>query len=265
MEAKTSKYFSTEREPMKVGLFIPCYIDQFYPQVGMATVQLLENLNIDFEVPSTQTCCGQPMFNTGCTRETIGLIDKYVKEYQEYDAIICPSGSCTAMIRHHYLDIKKEAKDFEQVRKVAEKTYELCEFLHDVAKIKELNISFPHKVGIHQGCHGLRELKLGSPSEIMSKQVDKIANMLLLVKDVEIMPLSRTDECCGFGGLFSVMEPEISCRMGNDRINDHLNSHVEVMTSADMSCLMHMDGLIRRRKLPLRVKHIAEILAGMAE
>jgi len=248
---------------LKIGLFIPCYIDQLYPQVGMATVKLLTQLNVDFEVPETQTCCGQPMSNTGCVTETIPLIDKFVSEFKEYDAIICPSGSCTAMIKHQYPILKAESKNIKQINEVAHKTYELCEFLMDVLKINSLTSVFPHKVGIHQSCHGLRELKLGSPSEIMAKQIDKVATILSLVKDIDIRPLSRNDECCGFGGLFSVLESETSCQMGRDRIKDHLEHEVEIITSADMSCLMHLEGLINRNNQPIRVKHIAEILAGV--
>lgn len=244
---------------MKIGLFIPCYIDQLYPQVGMATVKLLTELKIDFEVPETQTCCGQPMSNTGCVTETIPLINKFINEFKGYDAIICPSGSCTAMIRHQYPTLKPG----KQTEELAHKTFELCEYLIDVLKIKSLPSVFPHKVGIHQSCHGLRELKLGSPSEIMSKQLDKVASILSLVKEVDIRPLGRSDECCGFGGLFSVLESETSCQMGHDRIKDHIDHEVEIITSVDMSCLMHLEGLINRNNQPIRVKHIAEILAGV--
>lgn len=248
---------------MKVGLFIPCYIDQLYPRVGMATVKLFDNLKIDFEYPMTQTCCGQPMSNTGCTNETIPVIDKFVNEFKHFDAVVCPSGSCTAMIRHQYPELKKGAENLEDVKLLAHKTFELCEFLLDVLKIKKLNVKFPHKVGIHQSCHGLRELGLGSPSEIMKKGIDKVATILSMVNDIDIRPLSRTDECCGFGGLFSVLESETSCQMGRDRIQDHHNNDVDVITSADMSCLMHLEGIINRNKNPQRVKHVAEILAGV--
>lgn len=248
---------------MKVGLFIPCYIDQLYPQVGMATVKLLADLKVDFEYPMSQTCCGQPMSNTGCIKETIPVIDKFVREFKHFDAVVCPSGSCTAMIKHQYPELKKGAANFEEVNALAHKSYELCEFLLDVLKIEKLPVKFPHKVGIHQSCHGLRELGLGSPSEIMKKHVDKVATILSMVKEIDIRPLSRTDECCGFGGLFSVLESETSCQMGRDRIKDHTTHEVDVITSADMSCLMHMEGLIRRNKDPLRVKHVAEILAGV--
>ena len=166
---------------MKVGLFIPCYIDQLYPQVGMATVKLLNDLKIDFEYPMSQTCCGQPMSNTGCTTETIPVIDKFVREFKQFDYVVCPSGSCTAMIKHQYPALKKGAANFEEVNTLAHKAYELCEFLLDVIKIKNLKVKFPHKVGIHQSCHGLRELGLGSPSEIMSKQIDKVATILSMV------------------------------------------------------------------------------------
>ena len=246
-------------EHMRVGLFIPCYVDQFYPQVGMATVELLEQLGVDVEFPESQTCCGQPMANTGCVEEARPLAELYFKTFREYSHIVCPSGSCAAMVRRHYGAFREDRKEF---RDVCERTYELCEFLVDILQVENLDVAFSHRVGLHQSCHGLRELRMGSCSERMEDEFSKPRKLLEMVKGIELVQLSRPDECCGFGGTFAVAEEAVSCRMGQDRVADHKSAGAEVITAADMSCLMHMSGLIRRQREPLQVMHVAEILAG---
>ncbi len=245
---------------MRVGLFIPCYIDQVYPDVGMATLEILERLGCEVEFPEEQTCCGQPMANTGCWAEARPQAERFIDLFRPYDAVVSPSGSCVAMVTHHYHDFfGHDNTAYEEVRK---KTYELCEFLTDVMKVDRWEGSFPHKVGLHNSCHGLRELRLGRASERMEPDFSKARQLLQLIDGLEIVPLERPDECCGFGGTFAVSEEAVSCMMGNDRIHDHERGGAEVITAGDMSCLMHLEGLIRRQKKPLRVMHIAEILAG---
>lgn len=244
----------------RVGLFIPCYIDQFYPQVGLATVEILEKYGLEIEYPEGQTCCGQPMANTGCTADAASLAERFVKIFQPYDYVVCPSGSCVAMVRKHYEHYfhGREA-EYHQLR---DKTYELCEFLVDVLKVEDLGGSFPYRVGLHQSCHGLRELRLGSSSEVMGPSYSKARQLLETLKGIEFTQLQRPDECCGFGGTFAVNEEAVSCMMGKDRIHDHEQGGTQVMTAMDMSCLMHLEGLIRRDQKPLKVMHIAEIIAG---
>jgi len=242
-----------------VGLFIPCYVDQLFPKVGMATVELLEQHGFNVDFPSAQTCCGQPMANTGCTEEARPLAVKFLQIFKDYDYVVAPSGSCVAMVRHHYDEYLHGFAKFQELKK---KTFELCEFLTDVAKVDKIPFKFPYRVGLHQSCHGLRELRLGSSSELVGKSFGKARQLLELLEGIQIVPLARPDECCGFGGTFAVNEDAVSCMMGEDRIHDHETAGAEVMTANDMSCLMHLDGLIRRNKKPLRVMHIAEILAG---
>ncbi|MFO0884849.1 MAG: (Fe-S)-binding protein [Pirellulales bacterium] len=242
-----------------VGLFIPCYVDQLFPKVGMATVELLERHGFNVDFPSAQTCCGQPMANTGCTEEARPLAVKFLQIFKDYDYVVAPSGSCVAMVRHHYEEYLHGFAKFQELKK---KTFELCEFLTDVAKVDKIPVKFPYRVGLHQSCHGLRELRLGSSSELVGKSFGKARQLLELLEGIQIVPLARPDECCGFGGTFAVNEDAVSCMMGEDRIHDHETAGAEVMTANDMSCLMHLDGLIRRNKKPLRVMHIAEILAG---
>lgn len=242
-----------------VGLFIPCYIDQFFPQVGLATVELLEQLGVDVDYPPDQTCCGQPMANTGCTGDALPLARRFVDIFQAYDAVVCPSGSCVAMVRQHYHEFFPHDELYERVRA---RTYELCEYLTDVLRAVPPPIRFPYRVGVHQSCHGLRELRLGASSELVGPHFNKVRQLLAPLDGITLVDLTRPDECCGFGGTFAVSEEAVSCMMGRDRVSDHVRAGAEVLTAADMSCLMHLDGLIRRDGTPLSVMHVAEILAG---
>lgn len=247
---------------MQVGLFIPCYIDQLYPRVGMATVELLEKYGAKVEYPVQQTCCGQPMANTGCVAEAKPLAENFLKIFRDYEYVVCPSGSCAAMVLHHYEELLHGQPGFEELK---HKTFELCEFLTDVVKVDSVNVRFPHRVGLHQSCHGLRELRLGSSSEIVGPTFSKVKQLLDLVDGIEFVELQRKDECCGFGGTFAINEEAVSCMMGLDRIHDHEQAGAEVITANDMSCLMHLAGLINRQKKPIRVMHVAQILAGDAK
>ncbi|MFN0020325.1 MAG: (Fe-S)-binding protein [Pirellulaceae bacterium] len=242
-----------------VGLFIPCYVDQLYPHVGMATVELLEQCGVNVEFPPAQTCCGQPMANTGCTDQAQPLAEKFLQVFAPYEYVVAPSGSCVAMVRHHYEEFFHGRADYEALRK---KTFELTEFLTDVLKVDTIAGRFPYRVGLHQSCHGLRELRLASSSEVMGKAFGKAEQLLKGLEGIELVKLARPDECCGFGGTFAVNEEAVSCMMGEDRIHDHEKAGTQVLTANDMSCLMHLEGLIRRQKKPIRVMHIAEILAG---
>ena len=253
------------RDLGRVGLFIPCYIDQAYPHVGMAAVRVLEKLGVRFEYPADQTCCGQPMFNSGCFRDAAKLARKVLKTFGGYDYVICPSGSCTGMIREYYELLLEDEKARPEFQRLLGQTYELCEFIVDVLGIERFEGSFPHKVGLHQSCHGLRGLGLGVPSELaVAERTGKVRRLLESLAGLELVTLSRSDECCGFGGTFSVFEPAVSSFMGLDRLADHERAGAEIIASYDVSCLMHLEGLIRRQGMPLRVMHLAEILDGAA-
>ena len=244
---------------MRVGLFIPCYVDQFYPDVGLATVDVLEQLGVDVHFPEEQTCCGQPMANTGCTESARPLARRFVSIFKDYSHVVAPSGSCVAMVRHHYDEYFQDDEAFESLKS---KTYELCEFLVDVLNVERIEGTFQHRVGLHQSCHGLRELRMGSCTERMQPAFSKPAQLLSTINGVELTQLQRPDECCGFGGTFAVSEEAVSCLMGLDRLADHQRAGTDVLTAADMSCLMHLDGLIQRQRLPIHVMHIAQIFAG---
>ena len=244
---------------MNVGLFIPCYIEQFFPRVGLATVDLLERVGASIEYPEGQTCCGQPMANTGCQDAARPVAQLFLDLFSSYEYVVAPSGSCVAMVRHHFHSL---VGDDPRLEPLAAKTFELCEFLTDVVGVDHIEGSFPRRVGLHNACHGLRELRLGNPSEHMAPGFNKVRSLLEGLEGIELVELDRSDECCGFGGTFAVAEEAVSSRMGLDRLADHQQAGAEVIASADMSCLMHLGGLARRRRMPLAVMHVAEILAG---
>ncbi|SFG80789.1 (Fe-S)-binding protein [Pedobacter insulae] len=244
---------------MKVALFIPCYIDQFYPQVAIACLELLERLGIDVSYPLGQTCCGQPMANSGFEHLADGCNTLFVKNFIGFDYIVAPSGSCVLHIKEHL----KNDSQLDLVKHIKATTYELTSFLVDILKVEHLTSSFPYRVGMHQSCHGQRGLKLSQMSELNAPEFSKPGKLLSLVKDIELVELDRKDECCGFGGTFCVAEEAVSVKMGKDRINDHTKQDVEYITGVDMSCLMHLEGILNRQNSSISVKHIAEILNGV--
>ncbi|MHA4806648.1 (Fe-S)-binding protein [Flavitalea flava] len=258
---------------MKIGLFIPCYVDQFYPQVAIATLKLLEKYGCEVVYPANQTCCGQPMANSGFEHLTKGCNDLFIKNFSAFDYIVSPSGSCVLHIKDHLHSDQYEQKGAggrskeglqhnpeDPAKAIRGKIYELVEFLTDILKVEGLEANFPHKVGLHQSCHGQRGLKLAQMSELMAAPFSKPEHLLKMVKGVELVELDRKDECCGFGGTFCVAEEAVSVKMGKDRITDHVQHGAEYITGADMSCLMHLDGILKRQKSLVKVIHIAEIL-----
>ncbi len=242
---------------MTIGLFIPCYIDMLYPQVGMATVSILEKLKLPFEVPMQQTCCGQPLYNTGCNDEAANVAEKFLKDFAPYDCILTPSASCTAMIKHHYRDLKLKNKQWQEI---ASRTIELTEFLYEMIDEISFKNTVDKEITVHQSCHGLRELHLGSFSEVNSKSIEKTLELLRRVQGLKINPVERQDECCGFGGLFSIQEKEVSVAMGKRKINYHCQANSKMIVSPDMSCLMHLEGVSKEMQKDISFVHVAEIL-----
>jgi L-lactate dehydrogenase complex protein LldE len=241
---------------MKVGLFIPCYVDQFYPNAAIATLQLLEKLGVEVHYPLDQTCCGQPMANSGFEHLTGGCNNLFINNFTGFDYVVSPSGSCVLHIRDHL----HSDKDHEAAEHISNNIYELTSFLTDVLKVNDLPARFPHKVGVHQSCHGQRGLHLSQMTELVAPGFSKPGSLLNMVKDIELISLNRKDECCGFGGTFCVAEEAVSSKMGQDRVEDHLEHGAEYITGVDMSCLMHMEGILKRGGSKVKVIHIAEIL-----
>jgi L-lactate dehydrogenase complex protein LldE len=243
--------------PPHIGLFIPCYVDQFYPKVGIATLELLEKLGCKVSYPMGQTCCGQPMANAGYERDTVGTSARFVEIFQEFEYIVAPSGSCVLHVKEHFPVLEGQEEPQKQVH---DKIYELTEFLTDVLNINHVTGKFPHKVGFHASCHGQRGLRLGSSSEMNVSPFNKAQILMEKLEGLEWVELNRKDECCGFGGTFAVSEEALSLRMGKDRLDDHSSHGVEILTGGDMSCIMHLQGIASREGRNLKFMHLAEIL-----
>ena len=250
---------------MRVGLFIPCYVDQFYPRAGAAAVRVLRRLggpDLTVDYPGGPSCCGQPMANAGLPDKSRPLAEQFLATYGKtgvgaYDAVVCPSGSCTSMVRNHYDGLLAGRPGFEALKA---KTYEFCEFLADVLKVDPPAGRFEKKVGLHPGCHGLRELRLGSGSERNVPAFDKVRGLFANVAGLTFAEPDRPDECCGFGGTFAVNEEAVSVMMGQDKVADYKRAGAEVLVSPDVSCLMHLEGILRRRGDETPVMHVAEVL-----
>jgi L-lactate dehydrogenase complex protein LldE len=241
---------------MKVAIFIPCYIDQFYPQVGIATLELLEKYGVSVSCPENQTCCGQPMANAGFEHLADPCNELFVQNFSGYDYIVSPSGSCVLHIKDHLHSSTRQ----NDAKQITERIVELTEFLTDVLHVEDVPSKFYHKVGLHQSCHGQRGLKLSQMTELVAPPFSKPEKLLRMVEGLELIQLDRKDECCGFGGTFSVSEEAVAVKMGKDRVADHLQYGAEFITASDMSCLMHLEGILRRQGSATKVIHIAEIL-----
>lgn len=244
---------------MKIGLFIPCYVNAIYPEVGVATYKLLHHLGLDIDYPLDQTCCGQPMANGGFEDKAISLAKRFDDLFEKYDYVVAPSASCAAFVKeNHPRLLDKEG----HLCQTSGKIYDVCEFLHDIIKVDKLTGSFPHKVSVHNSCHGVRELHLSSASELNIPRYSKIKKLLSLIPDVELLEPQKVDECCGFGGMFSIEETAVSVCMGQDKLKNHIATGAEYITGADSSCMMHMQGIVEREKLPIKFIHVIQILAN---
>ena len=237
---------------MRVGLFITCFNDTLFPRVGQATVELLERLGVTVDFPAEQTCCGQMHFNSGYQQECVSLAERFTSAFAGYDAVVTPSASCAAMVRHQYPGLAKRAGNGLAGRRSAlPPVYELCEFLIDVLGVTDVGARLPKRVLLHSTCHSVRMLHIG----------DRPRQLLSAVAGLSLVELPGPAQCCGFGGTFSVKNPDTSVAMGLDKVEAVLATGAEVLTAADTSCLMHIGGLLSRRGDPIEVLHIAEILA----
>jgi L-lactate dehydrogenase complex protein LldE len=238
---------------VRVALFATCLVDALYPDTGRATVRLLERLGQRPEFPLEQTCCGQMHTNSGYFQPD--LVSRYADVFGEYDAIVVPSGSCTASIRHQHPMIARADDDEAlaiRAAAVAAKTYELSEFLVDVLGVDDVGAYFPHRVTYHPTCHSLRALGVG----------DRPLRLLRNVRGIELVELRRADECCGFGGTFAVKNPDVSAAMLADKMEGVIETGAEVLCAGDRSCLMHIGGGLERIRAGIRTLHLAEILVA---
>jgi L-lactate dehydrogenase complex protein LldE len=247
---------------MNVSLFVPCYVDQLAPDVAWATLRVLERAGCRVHYDPDQGCCGQPFLNRGAKDEARRLARLHVARFGAAEAVVSPSASCVATVRRRFGELG--ACETEAAQAQTERTYELGEFLVRVLGKTALGARFPYRVALLPSCHGLRELGLGTPSERVGGAYAPSPGETLLgaVEDLVLVSPDRADECCGFGGAFSVTHPTLSGRMGRARLRACAEAGAEYVTSTDVSCLLHLEGLRRRDGFGPRAIHLAEILAN---
>jgi len=230
----------------RVSIFVTCIVDQVFPKVGLAMAEVLEHAGYEVDFPRAQTCCGQPAFNSGYRDEARQVARHFLDVFQGAEYIVVPSGSCAAMISHHFADLGLSTQNIEG------RTLEFSEFLTNVAKVDDVGARYNATVTYHDSCHALRELKIK----------DGPRRLLANVKGLTLREMDAAEECCGFGGTFSVKFPEISGAMARTKIDSILKTEATTVVSIDSSCLMQLEGAIRRAGLPIRTMHLAEILAS---
>ncbi len=237
--------------PTKADLFVTCIIDQLYPQVGVSVVRVLRRLGVDVAFPADQTCCGQPLYNSGYTKRARQLGRRVLKSFADSEYVVVPSGSCAAMMRVLYLDLfQDEPPILEQARRMATKVYEFSQFLTDVLGVEDVGSAYPGTATYHPSCHLLREMEVR----------DQPKRLLRAVKDLRLEDLPQEETCCGFGGTFSVKYPHISEGMLADKIANVTSTGADTLVSCDMSCLLHIEGGLSRQGSDIRVWHLAQVL-----
>jgi L-lactate dehydrogenase complex protein LldE len=235
---------------MKVTLFVPCFIDAIYPNVGISMVQILEKLGHTIEFPEELTCCGQPPFNSGYWEDARKMARPVLKRLEKAEVIVIGSGSCGAMLKSFYPELFAGEPEEAAARAMAGKCYEFSGFLVTRLGVTDLGASFPHKVTFHDGCHGLRELNGKLPPRELLKHV----------RGLELVEMTEAETCCGFGGTFATKFPSISTAMGEVKCTSAAETGADFMVSNDSSCLMHLKGLLDRSGRPIKTLHLAEIL-----
>jgi len=237
---------------MKVQIFIPCFVDQLYPQTAFNMVKVLEKACCDVQYNTNQTCCGQPAFNAGFWNEAKQVAAKFLNDFEGTDYIVAPSASCVGFVRNYYGDLFENSFQHNNVKNISSRIFEFSEFLTDVLKIENFGASLNAKATYHDSCAALRECKIKEgPRKLLEK-----------VKGLELIEMAETETCCGFGGSFAVKFDAISIAMGEQKVNHALDTGAEYIISTDLSCLMHLDGYITKRNLPIKTMHIADVLAS---
>jgi L-lactate dehydrogenase complex protein LldE len=240
---------------MRIALFVTCLADTVYPQVGRATVTVLERLGHEVVFPRGQTCCGQMHVNTGYQQQAVPLIRQHVRAFEPYDLVVAPSGSCVGSVRHQQGQVARRAGDeglAHAAEAVAARTYELSELLVDVLGVEDVGAVFPHRVTYHPTCHSLRMLRVG----------DRPLRLLRNVRGIDLVELPDADQCCGFGGTFALKNADTSAAMLADKMTALLSTGATVCTAGDSSCLMHIGGGLSRLKSGTRTLHLAQVLAS---
>jgi L-lactate dehydrogenase complex protein LldE len=236
---------------LKVSLFITCLADQFYPRVGESMARLLHRYGVDIDFPEGQTCCGQPAFNSGYVDEARQVALTMLDVFEDSEYVVSPSGSCTGMIHHYYSDLfRHDPINLKRAEQLVGKTYEFSQFIVQVLGLKDLGAVFPHKVTYHPSCHAARLLGVK----------DEPLQLLEHVRNIELVPLSHAEDCCGFGGTFAVKMSEISGAMVEEKSRHILESEADILVGTDMGCLMNIGGRLKKQGHSIRIMHLAELL-----
>ncbi|MCP4494877.1 MAG: (Fe-S)-binding protein [Gammaproteobacteria bacterium] len=239
----------------RIGLFVTCLVDLYRPNVGFATIKLLEDAGFEVEVPEAQTCCGQPAFNSGDNDSTRDIARQVITSFESYDYVVGPSGSCIGTIKLHYPDLFKDEPEWlARARALSTKCHELTSFLTDIAAVDTVDASFDANVTYHDSCSGLRELGVKQQPRKLLKSIG-----------VNINEMPQSETCCGFGGTFCVKFPEISTRLVSDKVDNVEASGAPVLLGGDMGCLLNISGRIKRLDKTVKVYHVAEVLADMTD
>lgn len=242
----------SEGSATKVSIFVTCLIDQLFPQVGLCAVKVLEELGVTVHFDPRQTCCGQPAFNTGYQEEARQVARHFLNVFSDTEYIVVPSGSCASMVKVFIPGLfEAGSSEHRLAETVASRTWEFSEFLVRVLQVRATKARFRARVTYHDSCHLLRELGIAEAPRLLIRAV----------KGVELVEMEHSDRCCGFGGTFSVKYPEISTSMGMDKIRSIQATGAEYVIANDVSCLMHLQGLLNRHRLPIGIMHLAELLA----
>lgn len=240
----------------RVGLFVTCLVDLFRPTVGFAAVKLLEDAGCTVGVPGAQTCCGQPAYNSGDRRDTKEIARQVIVAFEGFDYVVAPSGSCAGMLRHHYPELFADEPDWAQrAHHLAARTWELVSFLTDVLGVEAVAATHEGTVTYHDSCSGLRELGVH----------DQPRRLLATVDGLHLREQKDANVCCGFGGTFCIKYPDISNNMVAAKTANIIETGAETLLAGDMGCLMNMAGKLQRDGAGIRVRHVAEVLAGMAD
>jgi len=237
---------------MKVDIFIPCFIDQFFPQTGMNMVKILRKLGVEVNYNENQTCCGQMAFNSGFLDEAKEMGEKFIKDFPNDRAIVAPSASCVGYVKNYYPDLFFNTALHNEFKQLQRNMFEFTDFLVNELKVTQLGARFEHKVTYHDSCAALREIGLKKEPRALLQEVEGL----------ELVEMKDTDVCCGFGGTFSVKHEAISTAMADQKVHNAMDTGAEYIVSTDSSCLMHQGGYINKFKLPIKVIHIADILAS---
>jgi L-lactate dehydrogenase complex protein LldE len=242
--------------PRRVALFVTCLVDLFRPSVGFAAVKLLEEAGCSVEVPPLQVCCGQPAYNSGDRATTRAIARQVIDAFEGYDAVVAPSGSCGGMLGHHYPGLFEDDPAMKaRAERLAVRSHELVSFLVDVLGVARVSARYDGVVTYHDSCSGLRELGVkGQPRRLLQS-----------VDGLSLSEMTSPEVCCGFGGTFCVKYPEISNAMVGEKAADIAASGADTLLAGDLGCLMNMAGKLQREGSPVRVRHVAEVLAGMVD